>query len=136
MVRTRRGGGANAWAEPKEKFLGLKKSWWVRGYNGCGLELISSVILCPVLDSATAWREERRQLLHELGEGFRGDNKSITLLKTKYIILNIELNIEYRYIVSLPQPGRYFRQTISQLSKLKKIRLSLVWLCLALLNLP
>ena len=32
------------------------------------LEQISSVLLCPVLDSATPWKGGREQLMDELGE--------------------------------------------------------------------
>ena len=51
-------------------------------YRRCGsvLELIVSVLLCPVLDTPSPWNEGRERLLDELGEGFIQVIKSIALL--------------------------------------------------------
>ena len=45
---------------------------WLWVMLGCHsvLELICSIFLCPVLDSATPWTEGSEHLPDELGEGF------------------------------------------------------------------
>ena len=57
-------------------------------YRRCGsvLELIVSVLLCPVLDTPSPWNEGRERLLDELGEGFIQERQPLHYNFTFYIV--------------------------------------------------